>query len=648
MSEKIIAPYGSWKSPVSTEVITGKLSSLDQVEVEGDYVYWVEGRPWERGRQSVMRSGRNGAAEDVTPSEFNVRTRVHEYGGGAFAVSGETVYFTNYEDQRLYRYSAGSAVPITPLSDSKLRYADIEVDASRGRLICVREDHRTEGQEAVNTLVTLDLFNNEDGGTVIAGGHDFFSDPRLSPDGRRLAWLAWDHPNMPWDASQLWLADLDEAGNITDVRRVAGGFNESIVQPRWSPDGALQYISDRTGWWNLYRLTPNGFEQLYAMDADFGAPQWRFRGSTYDFLDPSTIICRYMHQGSAVLARVNIVLRTLEPLASPYTSVSYLTVSEGRIFFIGASPMQGASIVRFDPETGQSEAIYRSSDFEIDPGYVSIAEPIAFPTTGGQEAYGFFYPPTNRDFAAPEGERPPLLVFSHGGPTSANSNALSLNIQYWTSRGFAVLDVNYGGSTGYGRAYRQRLNGQWGIVDVDDCVNGARYLAEHGLVDGERLAIRGGSAGGFTTLNALTFTDAFKAGASYFGISDLEAMAQDTHKFESRYLDSMVGPYPEARDVYRARSAIHFTDRLSTPLILFQGMDDLVVPPNQSEMMRDALRSKGLPVAYLAFEGEQHGFRKAETIKRTLEAELYFYSRIFGFPLADSVEPVEIENLPAK
>jgi dipeptidyl aminopeptidase/acylaminoacyl peptidase len=647
MNEKIVAPYGSWKSPVTTDLITGKVSSLDQVEVEGEYVYWVEGRPWERGRQTVMRCGRDGRAEDVTPSSFNVRTRVHEYGGGAFAVSGDTVYFANYDDQRLYRYTGGETQAITPESGSTLRYADIEVDALRGRLLCVREDHRTEGTEAENALVALDLFSNPDGGTVIASGYDFYSDPRLSPDGKRLAWLAWNHPNMPWDATELWLADLDESGGFADIRRVAGGFDESIVQPRWSRDGALHFISDRTGWWNLYRVTPDGPELLYKMEADFGAPQWRFRGSTYDFLDASTIICRYMHRGSSVLARLNVVVRTLEPLAAPYTSVSYLTAHEGNVYFIGAGPTESAAIVRLDPSAGQAQVLHRSSDFEIDPGYISVAEAITFPTTGGKEAYGFYYAPANRDYAAPEGERPPLLVLSHGGPTSATSNALSLNIQYWTSRGFAVLDVNYGGSTGYGRAYRQRLNGQWGIVDVDDCVNGASYLAGRGLVDGERLAIRGGSAGGYTTLNALTFTDVFKAGASYYGISDLEAMAQDTHKFESRYLDTMVGPYPQAKDVYRERSSIHFTDRLSTPLILFQGLEDLVVPPNQSEMMRDALRAKGLPVAYLAFEGEQHGFRKAETIKRTLEAELYFYSRIFGFPLAEPIEPVEIENLPA-
>jgi dienelactone hydrolase len=647
MAEEKIAPYGSWKSPITTDMIVGRVASLDQVGVDGDYVYWIEGRPWDGGRQVLVRKSRGGTTEDVTPAGYNVRTRVHEYGGGAFAVSGGTVYFANFDDQRLYRQEepGGEVTPITPESGSELRYADMEVDARRGRIICVREDHRVEGHEPQNTLVVLDLFENPDGGRVIAEGHNFYSNPRLSPDGRQLAWLSWDHPNMPWDETELWLADLDEMGEISDWRKVAGGLGESVYQPRWSPDGALHFISDRTGWWNLYRIGPDGAEVIYGMEADFGAPLWRFGGSTYDFLDPSTIICRYMQYGTARLARLNVVVRTLEPVPVPFTMVAYLQAQNGEAVFWGATPTEGPAIIRLDPGTLDAEVLGRASDLEIDPGYISVAEAIEFPTEGGVTAHAFYYAPRNKDYDAPEGEKPPLLVLSHGGPTSASPNMLDLDIQFWTSRGIGVLDVNYGGSTGYGREYRQRLNGQWGVVDVDDCVNGALYLVERGEVDGDRLAISGGSAGGYTTLNALTFRDVFKAGASYYGISDLEAMAQDTHKFESRYLDTMVGPYPQMKELYKERSSIHYTEQLSCPLILLQGLEDKVVPPNQAEMMRDALRAKGLPVAYLAFEGEGHGFRRAETIKRAMEAELYFYSRVFGFEPADKVAPLEIENL---
>ena len=647
MLKRTVAPYGSWKSPITTDTITGNAASLGQIEVEGNNVYWVEGRPWEGGRQVVVRGAPDGSTQDVTIASFNVRTRVHEYGGGAFAVSGGSLYFSNYEDQRLYRQEGTGETPqpITLESGSNLRYADLEIDERRGRIICVREDHRGEGHEPENTLVTLDLFSNPEGGQVIVSGNNFYSTPRLSPDGRQLAWLAWDHPNMPWDGTELWLADLDEAGDIIDRRKVAGGSDESVFQPTWSPDDALHFISDRTGWWNLYRLGDEEDDLLYGMEADFGAPQWGFRSPTYDFLDPSAIICRYMQGGMAHLARLNRVMRTLEPLAIPYTTITNLRAQGGKAVFIGGSPTQAPAVLRLDTYTLETEVLKRSSDLEVDPGYISVAQAIEFPTEGGLTAHAFYYPPTNKDFMALEGEKPPLLVLSHGGPTSAVSNGMSLSIQFWTSRGIGVLDVNYGGSTGYGRAYRQRLNGQWGVVDVDDCVNGALYLVEKGEVDGERLAIRGGSAGGYTTLNALTFRDVFKAGASYYGISDLHAMLRDTHKFESRYLDSMVGPYPERKDLYYERSAINFTHLLNSPLILLQGLEDKVVPPNQAEMMRDTLRAGGLPVAYLAFEGEQHGFRKAETIKRATEAELYFYSRIFGFPMADKVEPVDIENL---
>jgi dipeptidyl aminopeptidase/acylaminoacyl peptidase len=644
MAEPRVAPYGSWQSPITSDLVASEAIELGPIELDGQDVYWAELRPPEGGRIVVVRRTPDGRTTDVTPPPFNVRTRVHEYGGGAFVVADGTVYFSNFSDQRLYRQDPGSEPrPITP--DADLRYADGIIDRRRGRLICVREDHTVPGREAVNALVSLDLTGGRDA-QVLVSGNDFYSSPRLSPDGSRLAWLTWNHPNMPWDGTELWVGEIAADGSIGRATLVAGGANESIFQPAWSPDGVLYFVSDRTGWWNLYRWRDGRVEPPVEMEAEFGRPQWVFGLSTYAFESASRIVCAFTQHGIWRLASLNTATGRLEPIETPYTELGrYVRAMPGRIVFDAGSPTGPMSVVQLDLVTQRIEVLRRSSQALVDPDYLSIPQPIEFPTGNGLTAHGLFYPPRNRDYVAPPGERPPLLVRSHGGPTAAASTTLNLNFQYWTGRGFAVLDVNYGGSTGYGRAYRQRLNDRWGVVDVDDCANGARYLAERGEVDGNRLVIRGGSAGGYTTLCALTFRDTFKAGASYFGISDLEAMARDTHKFESRYLDRLIGPYPERRDLYRERSPIHFTDRLSCPMILFQGLEDKIVPPNQAELMVKALRVKGLPFAYLAFEGEQHGFRRADNIKRTLDAELYFYSRVFGFELADPVEPVPIENL---
>ena len=616
---------------------------LGQIALDGADIYWVEMRPAEGGRNVIVRRTSDGRTSDVTPAPFNARTRVHEYGGGAFAVMNGTVYFSNFRDQRLYRQQLGARPqPLTPEED--LRYADGVIDRRRGRMICVREDHTVAGREAVNTLVSLDL-KNGGSGQVLVSGNDFYSSPRLSPDGSRLAWLTWNHPNMPWDGTELWIAEVRADGSLGQAECVAGSIDESIFQPEWSPDGVLYFVSDRTGWWNLYRWRDGRVEPLCKMEAEFGRPQWVFGMSTYAFESARRIICSYTQHGVWHLASLDTETGRLEPIEIPYSDIRGLRAAPGRVVFAAGSPTEAASIVQLDLDRHKLEVLRRSSEITVDAGYISIPQAIEFPTEQGLTAHAFFYAPQNRDYVAPPDERPPLLVRSHGGPTSATSSTLAWEIQYWTSRGIAVVDVNYGGSTGYGREYRQRLNGQWGIVDVDDCVNATRYLVQRGEVDGKRLAIRGGSAGGYTTLCALTFRDVFHAGASYFGVSDLEALTRETHKFESRYLGRLVGPYPERRDLYQARSPINFTDRLSCPVILFQGLEDKVVPPNQAELMVQALRAKGLPVAYIAFEGEQHGFRRAENIKRALEAELYFYSRIFNFELADAIEPVPIENL---
>ena len=618
---------------------------LGQPTFDGDDIYWLELRPKEGGRNVIVKRSPSGTIVDVTPPAFNARTKVHEYGGGEYLVNNATAYFSNFSDQRLYRQEGQSAPePLTAPGD--VRYADGCLDHARSRIICVREDHTTHNSEAVNSIVAVSLQGGDDHGSVLVEGNDFYSSPRLSPDGTQLAWLTWNHPNMPWDGCELWVGEFGEDGKLASTRWVAGGAAESIFQPEWSPDGVLYFSSDRSGWWNLERITPAGdIERVSQAKAELGMAQWVFGMSSYSFASPDLIVCSHVEHGVSTLGSLDVHSGKLTPIDCPYTDIQYLRASNGKAVFRGGSPTDVASIVKLDLNTGQFEILRRSNELETYPQYFSVPRAIEFPTEGGLIAHGFFYPPQNPDYRAPENEKPPLIVKSHGGPTAAASTALSLSIQYWTSRGFAVLDVNYGGSTGYGRQYRERLNKKWGIVDVDDCVNGARYLADRGEVDPDRLIITGGSAGGYTTLSALTFRKTFKAGASHFGISNLESMARDTHKYESQYLTGLLGPYPQRKDIYFDRSPINFPERLSCPVIFFQGLEDKVVPADQAETMVDAIRAKGIPVSYVAFAGEQHGFRQAKNIKRALDGELYFYSRVFGFQLAEPVEPVEIENL---
>lgn len=624
-------------------MIVAETVGLGRIVIDGEDIYWIETRPMEGGRYVIMHWSPGGQVADVIPSPFNARTLVHEYGGGSFVIANGAIYFSNFSDQCLYHQTSGSQPrPITP--EANLRYADGVIDHRWGRMICVREDHTNTTGEVVNSLVGINL-NGSDGGQVLVSGNDFYSSPKLNPDGSHLAWLTWNHPNMPWTGTELWVGEIMEDGSIGQTEQVAGGIDESIFQPEYSPDGTLYFVSDRTGWWNLYRWCDGRIEPLCEMEADFGVPQWLFGMSTYTFESASRIICCYSQQGIWHLASLNTQTGELEKIKTPYTSISFLQASSGQAVFLGGSPTEFNSVIRLDLSTQKLKVLRRSSKTMVDTDYLSMPQTVDFPTEQGLTAHAFFYLPKNCNYAAPPNERPPLLVMSHGGPTGATSSTLNLMIQYWTSRGIAVVDVNYGGSTGYGREYRHRLQGQWGIVDLNDCVNSVRYLVARGEVDPNRLAIRGGSAGGYTTLCALTFRDIFKAGASYFGLSDLEIFVKDTHKFESHYLDWLIGSYTEHRDLYRERSPINSIERLSCPVIFFQGLDDKIVPPNQAEMMFEALREKGLPVAYVPFEGEQHGFRCAQNIKRALDSELYFYSKIFGFDLADPVESVPIENL---
>jgi dipeptidyl aminopeptidase/acylaminoacyl peptidase len=641
-----VAPYGSWKSPITSDLIVAGSVRLGEIVLDREDIYWVESRPAEAGRYVVVRRTPDGAMTDVNPAPFNARTRVHEYGGGSFTVVDGTLYFANDADQRLYRQEPdGEPQPITP--EAAFRYADFSLDRARGRLICVREDHSHSEREAINSIVAVDLDGGsaDSGGRVLVAGNDFYANPRLNPDGTRLAWLTWNHPNMPWDGTEVWVGNLAADGSVQNAGLIAGGSDESIFQPEWSPDGVLHFVSDRTGWWNLYRWKDGRAEALAPMEAEFGQPQWVFGQSTYGFASPSSIVCAYARAGTSHIGTLDTESGGFSPVPTPWTDVDYLRVGPGFVAFQAGSPLHPTAVLQHDLASNDTVTLRRSVELELDRHGFSIPGAVEFPTEDGATAHGFFYAPKNVDYSAPEGELPPLVVLSHGGPTGQTSTALSLPLQYWTSRGFAVLDVNYRGSTGYGRAYREQLNDRWGIVDVDDCVNGARYLAAEGLVDGDRLAIRGWSASGYTTLAALTFRDVFKAGASHFGISDLEAMARETHKFESRYLDRLIAPLSTRVDVYRERSPIYFVDRLSCPLILFQGLEDKIVPPNQAQMMYDAVKAKGFPVALVMFEGEQHGFRRAENIRRALDGELYFLSRVFGFDLPDVVEPVPIANL---
>jgi len=636
----VTAPYGSWKSPISVETLTAHSIGLSQPWLDEDDLYWLESRPQEAGRVTLMRRSANGQVQECLASHFNVRTRVHEYGGGAYAVFQRVIYFVNFRDQRLYRLRPGEEPQ--PLTPEGYRYADFCLDSAHQRLICVREDHSRPGEPA-NCLAAVPFSGGV--GQILAAGACFYASPRLSPSGETLCWLQWDHPNLPWDGTELWLSALTPQGGLNNPRQAAGGPQISIFQPEWSPAGRLHFVSDQSGWWNLYRLQGDQIQPLFPMQAEFGLPQWVFGQKTYAFLAEEDILCLFTQNGLWKMGRLNLSAGQMQTLDLPFTAFSDLQLRAGKACFLAGSPASVTALFEMEIKTGRLEVVRPAFEISLPTQNFSLPQPVEFPTENGQSAHGLFYPPVNPGFCAPAGELPPLLVLSHGGPTSAARSLFSYSLQYWTSRGFAVLDVNYGGSTGYGRAYRMRLNGNWGITDVDDCCNGARWLAAQGRVDGKRMVISGGSAGGFTTLCALTFRQVFSAGASHYGISDLEALAKDTHKFESRYLDNLVGPYPQRRDLYLERSPIQHIERLTTPIILFQGDSDPVVPPNQSQAMFDAARQRGLPTAYLLFKDEQHGFRRAENIQRATEAEFLFYARVFGFEPADSIAPLKIENL---
>lgn len=639
-------PFGTWPSPISPELIVEDAATPTEVWAEGGRVWWSETRPSEGGRIQIVALV-DGSPVDVLGEGFNARTRVHEYGGGAWWVDGTTVFFANWSDQRVYRMEEGSEpVAITPEPPSPVawRYADGRVvDATT--IVCVREDHTGDG-EAINEIVAMPAGRIGEA-TVLVTGRDFVSSPRISPDGTKLAWIAWDHPNMPWDDTELWVADLDlVAGSISDEALIAGGDSESVMQPEWGPNGELYVVSDRSDWWNVYRVDVSGtLVNVLPLAHEVGLPAWIFGRPAYGIADDGSVILTYSIEGSAQIARVDpdgmLEAGTLDRL-----SLGSVRVDGSTVVAIATSTDREAEVVSIAIGEEFDEAVLQPArDLGIDPAFFSRPNHITFPSADGRVAHAWFYAPASADHSGVDGGLPPLVVWSHGGPTSSAGASFNPSVQYWTSRGFAIVDVNYGGSTGYGRTYRQLLNGMWGVVDVEDCCAAADYLAEIGAVDGGRLAIRGGSAGGYTTLAALAFTDTFGAGANHYGVSDIGALMEDTHKFESRYDASLIGPMPESEALLRERSPIFHVDGFSCPLITFQGLEDAVVPPSQSEAIVNALDERRIPNAYLTFEGEQHGFRKAETIVAVLNAEVSFYGQVFGFEPAGIDEPVEVRHL---
>jgi dipeptidyl aminopeptidase/acylaminoacyl peptidase len=637
-------PYGSWPSPISAASVVEGSRGLGSLSVDGDYLYWVESRPEEGGRNTIMRRAAGGKPEEILPLPWNARTRVQEYGGRNVLVADGTIWFSNFEDQRVYRMVPGDEPQaVTPAVE--LRYAGCLLDRGRGRLLCVREDHRVEG-EARNSLVALPLDGVSEG-EVLFEDSDFVSAPSLSPDGSRLAFTSWQHPNMPWDDTSLWAAEFDERGQLKGLTLHNAGVGESVINPQWSAQNQLYVISDRYNWWNIYRVDGNRFTAVETGigQAEIGGPDWSVGDSHYSLLDGGKILAKLSRAGVESLVLIDPAASKASTLPLDSAAIYDFLPQNGRLFVINATADAPPVLLETNLAGADQRVIRTSRDAGIGAGWIPRYRLVSFPSGDGGEAHGIYLPPTNPDVQAPKGAAPPLIVSVHGGPTAASSPTFQLNQLYWTSRGFAILDLNYRGSTGFGREYRRSLYGQWGIFDVEDAVAGANWLASQGLADPDRLIIRGGSAGGYTTLAAHAFHDTFAAGASYFGVSDVEALARDTHKFESRYLDQLIGPYPERRDLYRARSPIHHLDGFDAPLLLLQGLDDRVVPPNQSEMIFDALKSRGIPTAYLAFEGEGHGFRKAGNQVKALEAELYFYSRVLGFDTADQLPKVTIEGL---
>jgi dipeptidyl aminopeptidase/acylaminoacyl peptidase len=639
--EVSISPYGSWSSPLGLDQMVEDVVRLAEPAVANGVLYWIEVRPSEKGRSVLVACGPDQKKIDLTPADYSVRSRAHEYGGGSYLVSGDRVWFVNNDDQCIYTQILPDGLPIRLTATGGMRFADMELDRAHNRLIAICEDHEKDG-DPENFIGGVDLDTGEI--SVLVSGADFYSNPGLSPDRSSLSWLSWNHPNLPWDTTELWLATVKPGGEICEQRCVSLGKDESVFQPQWSPDGELYFVSDRSGWWNLFRFKDETSEVVISEQAECGLPQWVFGMSTYAFPDADHVAIATTRDGSWKLSKLNLETGHRDTLADQWTSIDGVAAGDGHILILAGGGSRPLSVVSIDSQ-GNETVLKSAINGPLDQSSISKPQAITFATSDGDHAHGFFYPPSNPVFRGPNEEKPPLLVVCHGGPTSATATTLKLDVQFWTSRGFAVFDVNYRGSTGYGRNYRQKLYGTWGLADVDDCIHGARYLAEQGLVDSKRMAIRGGSAGGYTVLSALTGHDEFSAGSSFFGIGDLASMFETTHKFEASYDHWLIGPLENRKAIVEQRSPINFASQIKCPVIFFQGLDDKVVPPDQSVAMVQALKKNQVPVAYLEFAGEGHGFRQSQNIRRSYEAELYFFGKVMGFEPADKLNAVEITNL---
>ena len=617
-------PCGTWPAEISAELITRGAPGLNFLHSDGHYLYWVESRPWDGGRNMIMRRHPDGSIEDLLPSGFSHHSRVHEYGGKAYAVADNLLYFVNAADQRIYQLPLNSTDNPIPLTLSGPRFADLVVDSQHRQLIAVCEVH-SDNSEPQNYLAAIPLDGRDHSIRKLVSGADFYAYPDISPDGQKLSWIQWCHPHMPWDCTQLWQASLSQ-GEVTNQLLVAGGSDDqAIFQPRWSPDNRLFYVSDRSNWWNLH-CAESGM--LLNMEAEFATPLWQLGMSSYDFIDANTLGCLWVQEGIWHSGTLTLDSGELTQVESLHTHRLSACCHRGALYMVAGAPALADQIISLDLR-GNYTSIYCPADLDVGDDNLATPESIRFASADGREVQGFFYPPTHSHYRGEDGELPPAILICHGGPTGATHSGLNLKIQFWTNRGFAVMDINYRGSSGFGRQFRQALDGAWGIADVQDTQYAIKYLVQQQRIDGQRCIIRGSSAGGYTVLSALTFTDSFKAGASLYGIGDLETLARDTHKFESRYLDKLVGPYPQAQETYIARSPIYHTERLNCPVIFLQGLEDQVVPPNQAQRMVNTLKDKGIEVAYITFADEGHGFRKAENIIHGLESELRFYQQVF-------------------
>jgi len=627
--------YGTWTSPITAEMIAEGSSSILNMQIHDNATYWCEFRPTNKGRYTIVKRDFSGKTQDATDPEFNVRTFVHEYGAGAFTASKGIIYASNAKDSAIYIIKPGhtphkltEGQTTVKLGDKLTwkgaRFTDLRVTSAG--LIAIGECHEP-GQLVENFLALI----NTSKGTYqkIASGYDFFASPAVSPDGKKIAWLCWNLPNMPWTKSELWIGDLSSAGTVENAHHIISDAYESVLEPQWSADGTLYFISDRyKGWWNLHAYSNDIIENICPMEAEIGGPFWIFDQSAYALLN-NKIFFAFNKNGEKKLAVVDLKTKQLELIQ--HDGIAYQHIRSGPNFIqcVAGYSQKEEEIIQIEDSPGYPISIITSKPMKVDEGYISPAQHIAFPSNE-RTAYGYYYPPKNKDYKIPTNEKPPLVVMIHGGPTAQARGSFQLKQQFWTSRGFAVLDVNYGGSTGYGRAYRDLLNHNWGIVDVEDCENGALSLVRKGFVDPNKLVIRGGSAGGYTTLAALAFKKTFKAGADYFGVADITALANDTHKFESTYMNELIGLYPEEKDLWESRSPINSVHKISSPLIIFQGENDPIVPKNQSIMIYEALKKKGIKTELHLYPDEEHGFRKVENLVHSLNREAEFYLEVFN------------------